>query len=70
MPMAQAHIVSEEEEDDEECEEEEDGTLITMDMTLGLDETVSHFIHIIFKTMYNCVYARVHVFMYVKLVLE
>jgi hypothetical protein len=41
--MEQAHIVSEEEEEDEECEEEEDGTLITMDTTLGLDETVSHF---------------------------
>ena len=43
MPMEQARIVSEEEEEDEECEEEEDGTLITMDTTLGLDETVSHF---------------------------
>lgn len=63
MPMHQAHIVrEEEEEEDEECEEEEDGTLITMDTTLGLDETVSHFIHIIFKTIDNsvcvCVYAR------------
>jgi len=58
MPMEPAHIVSEEEEEeDEECEEEEDGTLITMDTTLGLDETVSHFIFIIFKTIYNCVYA-------------
>jgi len=57
MPMEQVHIVSEEEEEDEECEEEEDGTLITMDTTLGLVETVSHFIHIIFKTIYNCVHA-------------
>ena len=62
MPMEPTHIVSEdEEEEDEECEEEEDGTLITMDTTLGLDETVSHFILIIFKTIYNCVYACMHV---------
>ncbi|XP_023705293.1 papilin isoform X5 [Cryptotermes secundus] len=37
MPMEPAHIVSEEEE--EECEEETDGTVITMDTTLGLDES-------------------------------
>jgi hypothetical protein len=55
MPMEQVHIVSEEEE--EECEEEENGTLITMDTTLGLDESVSHFIHIIFNTIYSRVYA-------------
>lgn len=39
MPMEPAHIVSEEEE--EECEEETDGTVITMETTLGLDESVS-----------------------------
>jgi hypothetical protein len=38
--MEPAHIVSEEEEE-EECEEETDGTLITMETTLGLDESVS-----------------------------
>jgi hypothetical protein len=56
--MEQTHILGEEdEEEEEECEEEEDGTLITMDTTLGLDELVSHFILIIFKTIYSCVYA-------------
>jgi hypothetical protein len=39
MPMEPAHIVSEEEE--EECEEETDGTVITMETTLGLDDSVS-----------------------------
>jgi hypothetical protein len=28
-----------------------------MDTTLGLDESVSHFVHIIFKTINGCVYA-------------
>lgn len=37
--MEPAHIVSEEEEED--CEEETDGTVITMDTTLGREESVS-----------------------------
>jgi hypothetical protein len=37
--------------------EVEEGTHMTMDTTLGLHEPVSHFFHIIFKTIYSCVYA-------------
>jgi len=58
MPMEPTHIVrEEEEEEDEECEEEDDGTLITMDTTLGLDETVSNFILKTYTTvcMHACV---------------
>jgi hypothetical protein len=71
MPMEPAHIVSEdEEEEEEECEEEEDGTLITMDTTLGLDKPVSHFFHIIFMTIYSCMYAHMCMFVCVKLVFQ
>jgi hypothetical protein len=38
MPMEPVHLVTEEEE---ECEEETDETLITMETTLGLGESVS-----------------------------
>jgi hypothetical protein len=58
MPMEQAHIMREEED---ECEEEEDGTLITMDTTLGLDEPVSNFFLIILRTIYNCLYVCIYV---------
>jgi hypothetical protein len=37
MPIEPAHVGEEE----EECEEETDGTLITMETTLGLDKSVS-----------------------------
>jgi hypothetical protein len=53
MPMVEK-IMSEKEK---ECKEVEEGNHMTMDTTLGLDESVSHFVHIIFKTINGCVYA-------------
>jgi hypothetical protein len=38
MPMEPAHVGEVEEE---ECEEETDGTVITMETTVGLDKSVS-----------------------------
>jgi hypothetical protein len=56
--MEPAHIVSEEEE---ECEEETDGTLITMETTLGLDKSVSSF-SILYKCIHDCTIVRVKPF--------